>query len=181
MRTWTFGGNLLVSLVVALFFVTPAQLVAGGSEDAAKLEKQLMNAAPMAVVKNATLLTFGKDGKPMVVRKGTNNYTCFAPPSGDICADQATMAFFKAWQMKQDPTPGQVGFSYMLNGDNGASMTDPHAKGKTADNHWAVGGPHVMIVGASLDEYPKGGTADPTQPYVMWAGTPWAHLMVPTK
>ncbi len=27
--------------------------------------------------------------------------------------------------------------------------------------------------------YPTGPDADPSKPYVMWAGTPYAHLMIP--
>jgi len=38
-----------------------------------------------------------------------------------------------------------------------------------------------MIVGPSAKAmgYPMTADADPTKPYVMWAGTPYAHLMIP--
>jgi hypothetical protein len=71
---------------------------------------------------------------------------------------------------------------YMLRGDNGASNTDPYATRQTADNHWVQTGPHVMIVGAAakaMTGYAKSPDADPTKPYVMWAGTPYEHLMIP--
>jgi hypothetical protein len=41
-----------------------------------------------------------------------------------------------------------------------------------------------MIVGADqgfYDLYPKGANPDTRAPYVMWAGTPYQHLMVPTR
>ena len=52
---------------------------------------------------------------------------------------------------------------------------------ETPDNHWSLHGPHMMILvpdtkalaGISTD--PKNGG-----PYVMWAGTPYAHIMAPT-
>jgi len=38
-----------------------------------------------------------------------------------------------------------------------------------------------MIVGSEslLRGYPSGPAPDTTRPYVMWAGTPYAHLMIP--
>jgi hypothetical protein len=41
-----------------------------------------------------------------------------------------------------------------------------------------------MVVGADqsfYDQYPKGEEPDTSQPYVMWAGTPYQHLMAPVK
>lgn len=71
--------------------------------------------------------------------------------------------------------------AYMLAGDGGASNIDPFAKGPTADNQWIVEGPHLMIIvpdAAALGAIPT----DPKNggPYVMWKGTPYAHIMVPT-
>ena len=34
------------------------------------------------------------------------------------------------------PPPDKVGFIYMLNGDNGASNTDPWATKAETENHW---------------------------------------------
>jgi hypothetical protein len=71
----------------------------------------------------------------------------------------------------------------MLAGDNGASNTDPYATAPTDGNHWVKTGPHVMIVGPSAKTmgYPTTSDADPTNPYVMWSGTPYAHLMIPVS
>jgi len=83
--------------------------------------------------------------------------------------------------MSHQPPPDKIGLSYMLAGDAGASNTDPYATGKTADNHWLVTGPHIMIfgpgsktLGLTTDKDP-----DPTKPYMMWAGTPYEHAMIP--
>jgi hypothetical protein len=87
--------------------------------------------------------------------------------------------------MSRGEAPQKLGFVYMLLGDEGASNTDPFASGETADNNWIVSGPHVMIVGAEarslLDGYPRDAVANPDQPYVMWAGTPYEHLMLGTE
>ena len=72
---------------------------------------------------------------------------------------------------------------YMLEGGTDASNTDPYAKAPTGGGDWVKTGPHIMIVGSSdiLKGHPSGGTPDTSAPYVMWAGTPYAHLMVPVK
>jgi hypothetical protein len=68
----------------------------------------------------------------------------------------------------------------MLRGDKGASNTDPYATGPTSSNEWVVSPPHIMVLYTDpkmLDVYPT----DPKNggPWVMWKGTPYAHLMVP--
>jgi hypothetical protein len=71
----------------------------------------------------------------------------------------------------------------MLRGDSGASNTDPYATEKKSDNHWIETGPHVMIVGPAVKQmqgYPRNPDPDVKAPYVMWAGTPYEHLMLPT-
>ena len=60
----------------------------------------------------------------------------------------------------------------------------PASTKPTATNHWIKTGPHVMVVGADpsfYDAYPKSADPDTSVPYVMWAGTPYQHLMAPVK
>ena len=100
-----------------------------------------------------------------------------------MSADEGGMEWAHALMSHSAP-PNKVGFMYMLNGDTGASNTDPYATGKTSDNHWVKTGPHVMILGPAvrtMDGYPRTPDADPTEPSVMWAGTPYEHLMIPVR
>jgi len=72
----------------------------------------------------------------------------------------------------------------MLEGGTDASNTDPYAEKPSTGNHWIKTGPHIMVVGADksfYDQYPKAAEPDTSAPYVMWAGTPYQHLMVPVK
>ena len=62
----------------------------------------------------------------------------------------------------------------------GYNLTERHEMGAILGHGWIVTGPHIMILPtdvAQLDAYPtdwtKGG------PWVMWKGTPYAHIMVP--
>jgi hypothetical protein len=104
------------------------------------------------------------------------------PGGAPMCADAAAMEWAQAWQTHAS-APQKLGFIYMLRGDTGASNTDPYAAKESADNNWVRTGAHVMIVGADakpmMQNYPREAKADPTQPYVMWPGTPYEHLMLP--
>jgi hypothetical protein len=127
----------------------------------------------------------GKDGSMTTVRAGSNGFSCMllgplvgSPP---MCGDANAMEFMQAY-MKHAPPADKVGIGYMLAGDApGASNTDPYATAKTVDNHWVVTGPHIMVFGppAKTLGYPRTKDADPTKPYMMWAGTPYEHAMVP--
>ena len=68
----------------------------------------------------------------------------------------------------------------MLAGDAGASNIDPYAEGPTEDNDWVVEGAHLMLLVPDNSAL-EGLSTDPENggPYVMWKGTPYAHIMVP--
>jgi len=106
------------------------------------------------------------------------------PGPDPMCMDKPALEWGGAWMGHKDPPAGKVGLMYMLEGGTDASNTDPYATAPTASNHWVQTGPHVMIVGADAafyDGYPKAPDPDTAVPYVMWAGTPYQHLMVPVK
>jgi hypothetical protein len=148
-----------------------------------------MSAAPKAVSGNATIMMMEPGGTMRTLRKGTNGYTCIpddpqTPGPDPMCMDKNSMAFIGAMAAHKPPPQGKVGFMYMLEGGTDASNTDPYAAKPTAANHWIKTGPHIMIMGAGkafLDQYPKSADPDTKAPYVMWAGTPYEHLMVPVK
>src|SRR6476620_2193781 len=149
-----------------------------------ELMADLKGAAPPNVVEHATIMNMGSDNKMKVTREGSNGWTCMDPGGAPMCADKAAMEWAQAWQEK-GTAPQKLGFIYMLRGDNGASNTDPYATKATPDNNWVKTGPHVMIVGGEakgmMQTYPRDAKPDPQKPYVMWPGTPYEHLMLPTK
>jgi hypothetical protein len=146
------------------------------------------SAGPPAVAAGATIYGFGADGQMVVLREGTNPYWCMpddpsTPTADPMCGDANSMDWAMAWMGKTEPTPGKVGFIYMLAGGSDASNTDPYATAETNDNNWVTTGPHVMIMNATelMAGYPTGENPDTSLPYVMWAGTPYAHLMIPVE
>jgi hypothetical protein len=144
--------------------------------------KLVTTAAPDEIVGDATIVRIEANGDVRTLKKGTSEFTCFLGNNVPMCSDPAAMEWAKAWQTHAPP-PDKVGFIYMLNGDNGASNTDPWATKSEPSNHWIKTGAHVMIVGPAaktMAGYPRTGDPDPTKPYVMWAGSPYEHLMLPT-
>lgn len=141
---------------------------------------KVKTAAPEQIVAKASIVMM-QDGKPKSLQTGTNGFTCLINAEGTpLCADENGMEWSKAVRSKSDP-PNKIGFIYMLAGDNGTSNHDPYQR--ASHQHWVQTGPHVMIVGPTVREmvgYPRtADVADPTQPYVMYPGTPYEHLMLP--
>ena len=146
------------------------------------------SAAPAALSHDASIMTFDAKGNPTTVRKGTNGWTCIpddpnTPGPDPMCMDGNAAKWVQAMMSHKAPPEQAPGVMYMLEGGTDASNTDPYATKPTANNDWVKTGPHLMIVGskAILAGYPFGTKPDTAAPYVMWSGTPYAHLMVPVK
>ena len=139
-----------------------------------------MSAAPESISAAATILDTNGD----VLRKGSNGWTCLPDtlPNGNnpICNDDTWMKAFKALGTKAAFTPDRIGISYMLKGDFGAGVSnaDPYHQDHKKAKDYVETGPHLMIIVPK--EMLKGIPTDPSVggPYVMWADTPYAHIMV---
>ena len=144
------------------------------------------SAAPAALAHKATIMVADASGAMKTVRQGTNGWTCIpddpqTPGPDPMCFDTNAAKWVQAMLGHKPPPNGTPGVMYMLEGGTDASNTDPYAKKPTNENDWIKTGPHIMIVGSKemLSGYPSGAKPDTSAPYVMWAGTPYAHLMVP--
>ncbi len=167
---------------------SPATMAPLSAQDRS-LVASAMQAAPARVAENATVVVAEDDGRMRTLRQGANGFTCMpdnsATPGPDpMCMDRNALEWAQAWMARRPPAVGRVGFMYMLAGGTDASNIDPFAQRPTAGNAWISTGPHVMVVGADsafYDQYPRMAQPDTRQPYVMWPGTPWQHLMVPVQ
>jgi hypothetical protein len=142
--------------------------------------KSAESAAPPSIAADATIM----DGEGNVLREGTNGWTCMVAGFGPVCLDAPWMNWLEAYMGKTEPTIATTGFAYMLQGGaEGGSNTDPYATEATADNEWLPpGGPHIMVVvpdAAALEGLPT--HPDDGGPWVMYRGTPFAHIMVPIE
>ena len=175
----TTRSRLVLGLVTLFAAILVAPLSVSADDQADKVSDALSAGWP-GMGANATVM----DWEGNMLKEGSNGYTCLPTPpmlsgTAPMCMDSEWMIWANAWQNKEDYAAKSLGISYMLSGDEGASNVDPYAEGPTEDNEWIVEGAHLMIVAPAemLESFPT----DPESggPYVMWKGTPYAHLMVP--
>ena len=138
-------------------------------------------AAPASIAKGAAVV----DVPSMkVLKPGTNGWTCMpdASAGGPMCLDKNGMDWAAAWMGHKDPPKDKMALGYMLMGASDASNTDPFATEPKPGEKWVATGPHLMVlnIGDHFDGYPTSAT-NTKVPYVMFAGTPYAHLMIPVK
>ena len=140
-----------------------------------------MSAGPAEIAKSARIVDTANNGKTIILREGDNGFTCMPgnprvigdPP---MCADAASMqwvADFKAHKSK--PTNTIPGITYMLAGATQRSDSDPYdttSPSITVPSHWLIMWP-----------FDPGATGLPvthrdTGAYIMWAGSPYAHMHI---
>jgi len=176
-------GVLFVT-TTTLLPLTPAFGEGGARRDVVHhaAEGAAESAAPASLSKNATIM----DREGTVLRKGTNGWMCIpdnpdTPGTDPMCMNEPWVGFGEAVKNKRNPAYTHVGIAYMLQGDRPVSNTDPYAKEPKPGEDWVEGlGAHIMVLvpdQASLknlsNDSKNGGR------WVMWAGTPYAHIMIP--
>ena len=140
-----------------------------------------LSAAPPNIAKDARVVDHDSAGKETILRDGTNGLTCFSgepcvPGGQPFCANAAALQWENDHdQHKPKPTNTEPGIEYMLAGGTDWSATDPYVNSGTPTKE----PPHWMI----MWPFDPGITGLPTQPkqtgtWIMWAGTPWSHLMI---
>jgi hypothetical protein len=154
--------------------------VDAGETTQAKIERA-MSAGPADIAKSARIIETDAEGSVVVLREGTNGFTCMPgnpavigqPPQ---CADAASMqwaADFKAHKPK--PTNTVPGITYMLAGATQRSDSDPYDSTSPAIHvgpHWMIMWPFdPKTTGLPIKHKPTGA-------YIMWAGSPYAHLHI---
>ena len=151
-----------------------------GESTQAKIARAL-SAGPPEVVKGARIVDTDAQGKTTVLREGSNGFTCMPgnpkvvgePP---LCADAASLQWFADFKAhKPKPTNTVPGITYMLAGATQRSDSDPYDQTSPA----MTIGPHWMIMWP-FDPKTSGLPAayKPTGTFIMWAGTPYAHVHV---
>jgi len=184
---------LLFVLVTGMltFGLTRAVPVAGQATPDANVQAQIasaMAAGPASITDHATIMgsdSMDPNAAPVVLREGSNGWTCFpdapsTPSSDPMCLDKTFMGWLDALVAGTKPNTQVVGIAYMLQGGSDASNTDPYATGPEAGNEWITSPAHVMIImPGEIDQSVY--STDPLSggPFIMWAGTPYEHLMVP--
>jgi ketosteroid isomerase-like protein len=146
-----------------------------------------MSAAPLAIAQDATILDWPTEegGEMVVLREGTNGWTCVtdwsvSPGNDPECKDAVWTAFGEAYAAGTTPEITQLGISYMLQGGSDPSETDPYLAEPPPGEDWVTTPPHVMfLVPGGFDPADFSTDHRTGEPYIMWEGTPYEHLMVP--
>jgi hypothetical protein len=153
---------------------------------AAKIQ-EAMTAAPSSISKDAKIMDWpAKEGDQMTqLRAGTNSWTCmpdFPATQGvdPMCVDDQWMGFMGAMMSKATPHVTHAGVGYMIAPGGGyGSNKDPYATKATPDNEWGYDPPHIMLLVTDPKELEGLPTTRQSGPWVMWTGTPYAHVMIP--
>jgi hypothetical protein len=169
----------VISLAVAQMHTLPS--ATDPNESSRTKIARALSAAPPDVAKAATVAEMDPQGKMTVLRAGTNGFTCMpGNPTGvgqpAMCLDEASMQWSRDFAAhKPKPTNTVPGIEYMLAGATQRSDSDPY---DTTSKPIAIG-PHWMILWP-FDPKTTGlpTTHKPTGAYIMWAGTPYAHLHI---
>jgi hypothetical protein len=140
-----------------------------------------LSAGPANITKEATVVDMDSKGNMIVLRKGTNDFTCMPGDpkkvgSPAMCEDSVAVKWNQeASEHKAKPSNTVPGIEYMLAGATQRSDSDPF---DTVDPPITIG-PHWMILWpfdpktSGLPTHHKA-----TGAYIMFAGTPWAHVHV---
>ena len=92
--------------------------------------KRAMLSGPSVITEDATVIDNDKNGKPVILRKGTNQWVCFPGNENEVgsppmCADSMAMRWFADVAMgRSRPTYTEPGVAYMLCGATQHSNTD---------------------------------------------------------
>jgi len=146
---------------------------------------------PEAVSANATIAWVDSAGRATVMRQGTNGFTCVIvvpdPFGGPVCGDQNAAAWMMAFltHQPQPPTMSAPGIAYMARGGShyedaaGNVVLEHDASPHAAGTRRVVEQPHWMLIWP-FDPATSGlpTRENGTGSYIMFAGTPWAHVMV---
>jgi hypothetical protein len=171
---------ILVVATTVTIVATIAVAVATADESKEAKVARAMRAAPPSISQKATIV----DVDWTVLRPGSNGWQCRpggAP--GDThpdCNDEVWVKLNKAVGAKAEFHTDHVGIAYMLQGEPNTNNADPFDTDPSPGEVWVQEGAHLMVVlpdpkmleGISDDPHNGG-------PYVMWKGTPYAHIMIP--
>jgi len=189
--------RLMLTILVACALIVPAVSTAGQKpakkggtvkEVKAMSEKEqtvlALSAAPAHISKDAGVMIFGADGKLTETRKSTNGFTCIPtvmnlPDPDPMCMDAAVQQWVNdITNNAPKPTNTVPGIAYMARGgshfEKGGQpvMSGDGAKIVKEPAHWMVMWPFE----AAATKLPTAPNASGV--YIMFEGTPYAHLMV---
>ncbi len=177
--------SVLVAVVAMIIIAGPkldSRASAMSLNDTAEAKiARAMSAGPPDIARSAKIVDKDAQGHTIVLREGSNGFTCMpGNPNviGDpaMCVDGPSMQWFADFAAhKPKPTNTVPGITYMLAGATQRSDSDPHdhtSPGITVPPHWMI----MWPFDAKATGLPT--THRDTGAYIMWSGSPYAHMHV---
>jgi hypothetical protein len=146
--------------------------------------KLALSGAPPHLVNEVGVMIYGADGKLTETKKSTNGFTCIPtvmnlPDPDPMCMDAAVQQWMNDLMDKAPkPTNTVPGVAYMARGgshfekDGKVVMSGDGAKVVKEPPHWML----IWPFESATTKLPS--TPNPSGSYIMFEGTPYAHLMV---
>ena len=181
----------LAAIALTMATVARAQMV----HPAGMSHEQVIAAAsaggPDFISQNAAIAWIDSAGTLHAIRPGTNGFTCLFmkpdPIGGPICGDQAANAWVLAMRHgdARPPAMSAPGVAYMAQGGShyedaqGNVLMEHDLSPHVAGSRRMVEQPHWMLIWP----FDPAASGLPTKEngagsYIMFAGTPWAHVMI---
>ncbi len=168
---------------VASLMMTWPTLLTAQADDA--YIKKARSAAPASISAQASVARLSDKGEVSILAKGTNGFTCVVGVPGDpeapFCADKAAMQWLvDAAMQKPAPTITTPGIAYMAQGGVHHETPDGQIVMAPGSNTTAHKEPPHWMLFYPFDPVTSGIPAkeNPSGTYIMFAGTPYAHLMI---
>jgi hypothetical protein len=187
------GLGVVAALCVTVGFSATSYVMAEKKPSTAKEVKTLseheqtklaLSAAPWHITKEAGVMIYGADGTLKETKKGTNGFNCIPtvmnlPEPDPMCMDDAVHQWMTDL-MNNAPKPTNTvpGIAYMARGgshfEKGGQvvMSGDGAKTVKEPPHWMIMWPFQ----ATTTKLPT--TPNASGVYIMYEGSPYAHLMV---
>ena len=160
--------------VIAYMYLGTGDAMSLSNEEKITLAR---SAAPDFISQNAKVV----DENGAILDEGTNSWVCMPgmPPKYEnpMCNDPVWQRLMAALNAKEPFSTDTLGFSYMLQGDAPIDNDDPYNTDQSSGS-WIKEGPHIMIVGpkGSVDNISS--SFESGDPYVMFRGTDYEHIML---
>ncbi len=178
------------ALPTVILSVICACAVNASAQDKASLIARARSAAPAAIGARAAVVDMDDHGGTTALAVGDNGWTCMpndpgTPVPQPVCVDRNGLAWFEAAMAGRPPDPAAVGYAYMLKGGTAWSFADPAAtKLPEGEREAPAVGPHIMLLSARLaadSGFPSGAHPDLHRPFVAYAGTAYALVIIPVN
>lgn len=145
------------------------------------------SAAPSDISANATIMDVAPTDTSAraTLVQGENGWTCFPDNPGTdandpFCVDEEGTRWMEAHRVRRAPRLNGMAIAYALQGGVSASDRDPFKMAPDSGQQWLVDGPSIYIAMPNARSYAGLPTTRRSDgPWVKYAGTPYAYIVIP--